>query len=706
MSRPWKTLGVVGLCLAVVFATMAWMSHTVLTLDRAEEDALYNAALEESVRLSLWRMDSALAPIIARESARPPFIYQAFYPAAHARSLMSPEAQEGDATVPSPLLTERCPYVLLHFEIDAEQGVTSPQVPGDGEGHQRAQQFATAEELGSWSGRLGTIRGFLDLDSVAVALAASQQDTLLALSVPEDRTTVTRYEPVRATKKKMDPPPAPDPPQPDPPQPQPEESAPQAVAEFNKLADRQQADRAEQMAQLADNNQFNPANMEQRKHAQDVVSRNLDNEASAPAQVAQQRYSRGGDQQAAVPIFNQQVEPEPQEEFNEDAQVLLNAQEFMERSSIANDTIVLQQTAVNYYMPPTELVTGYVVPLWMGDQLLLLRRVSVSGTERIQGCWIDWPAMERGLLDDIRDLLPGASLEPVSTGTIDEHGRMLAALPIRLIPGELPPVVTPISSPIRTSLGVAWLGIIVAVTAVLILLAGTLSLSERRAAFVSAVTHEMRTPLTTFRMYTEMLAAGMVTGEKRAQYLETLQREADRLGHLVDNVLAYARLEKGTSPRQLAAVPVAELLGRVQARLEDRAAQAGRVLVVETGEEPDLAVRADVAAVEQILLNLVDNSCKYAADADDPTIHLAIHARGRRVAIQVRDHGPGIDPPDRNLLFEPFTKSAKDAAGTAPGVGLGLSLCRRLARDMKGDLLLDRSTTDGAAFQLVLKRTS
>ena len=72
------------------------------------------------------------------------------------------------------------------------------------------------------------------------------------------------------------------------------------------------------------------------------------------------------------------------------------------------------------------------------------------------------------------------------------------------------------------------------------------ALSERRGAFVSAVTHELRTPLTTFRMYAEMLAEGMVPSpEARQKYLETLRREADRLAHLVENVLQYARLERG-----------------------------------------------------------------------------------------------------------------------------------------------------------------
>ena len=79
-----------------------------------------------------------------------------------------------------------------------------------------------------------------------------------------------------------------------------------------------------------------------------------------------------------------------------------------------------------------------------------------------------------------------------------------------------------------------------------LVLGGALSLSERRGTFVSAVTHELRTPLTTFRLYTEMLDEGMVaSGESQRNYMKTLRSEADRLGHLVENVLSFARLERG-----------------------------------------------------------------------------------------------------------------------------------------------------------------
>ena len=95
-----------------------------------------------------------------------------------------------------------------------------------------------------------------------------------------------------------------------------------------------------------------------------------------------------------------------------------------------------------------------------------------------------------------------------------------------------------------------WGAVLFAVLAAAVLLHGVMTLSERRAAFVSSVTHELRTPLTTFRMYAEMLARGMVPdAERRQEYYETLQSESERLTLLVENVLAYARLERGRKPQ-------------------------------------------------------------------------------------------------------------------------------------------------------------
>jgi signal transduction histidine kinase len=260
--------------------------------------------------------------------------------------------------------------------------------------------------------------------------------------------------------------------------------------------------------------------------------------------------------------------------------------------------------------------------------------------------------------------------------------------------------------PIHVALSVAWGCLVIAAGAVGGVLAAVISLSERRAAFTSAVTHELRTPLTTFRMYTEILAEGMIADEhKRREYLATLHSEAVRLGHLVENVLAYARLERGRNGRPTEIADVKAVLDRTGERLRQRAALAGMTLLVPdaTALSP-MPVRVDMSAVEQILSNLVDNACKYAGGAADKSIHLEVAYEAGRAVIRVRDHGAGIRDADARRLFRPFHKSAERAASTAPGVGLGLALSRRLARALGGDLRLCREVKDGACFELVLAR--
>ena len=304
-------------------------------------------------------------------------------------------------------------------------------------------------------------------------------------------------------------------------------------------------------------------------------------------------------------------------------------------------------------------------------------------------------------------LLPEADLEPVSADGCMDNNRLLSFLPVKLAPGEPAPV-EPFEelSSLRLFLIVAWTCGLVAAAAIGVLLIGAFSLSERRRRFVSAVTHELRTPLTTFRMYTEMLNEGMVRGdEKRKEYISKLHVEADRLGHLVENVLAFARLEESAKGKFLDTTPLGEVMERVTGRLSERATQAGMTLDVGTFDAL-LArdVRADVAAVERILFNLVDNACKYGAPSEPSAavIHIDAESRGDRVCLVVQDHGPGVPADKLRNLFQPFSKGDGETTSESPGVGLGLALSRRLAEDMGGGLELDRTYTDGARFVLTL----
>jgi K+-sensing histidine kinase KdpD len=146
-----------------------------------------------------------------------------------------------------------------------------------------------------------------------------------------------------------------------------------------------------------------------------------------------------------------------------------------------------------------------------------------------------------------------------------------------------------------------------------------------------------------------------------------------------------------------------------------RAAQAGMECIVELqdnkapspcplpeGEGSRTEFTTDQAVVEQILFNLVDNAAKYAREGADRRIHIEANRSGPFVTLTVRDHGPGMKNGGWSRHNEPFTKSAQESAESAPGVGLGLALCRRLARELKGRLDISESSDKGTVVTLLL----
>lgn len=346
------------------------------------------------------------------------------------------------------------------------------------------------------------------------------------------------------------------------------------------------------------------------------------------------------------------------------------------------------------------VATGGFQPLWFEEEPFLLRQVA-SGrmVTAIEGVWLDRGAFRASLLGEITDLLPAADLEPVIPGEEQAAAMGLASFPWRLVPGETAVAAAVPRSAVVASLGAGWVAVGIALVAGLGLVTGIMALSERRASFVSAVTHELRTPLTTFRLYSDMLESGAVRDEgKRAVYFRTMRREADRLSHLVENVLAFSRIErKGGKPR-VVEVPMRSLVEGMRERLEERLAGADLHLVARIEGEP--VARADAAAVEHVVFNLVDNAAKYAAGSSPAEVEVSVVVSGDKVELAVADHGPGIPESDHGRVFRAFHKSAAEAAGTKPGVGLGLALSRRLARDMGGEL--EYRGGDGARFVLVL----
>lgn len=112
--------------------------------------------------------------------------------------------------------------------------------------------------------------------------------------------------------------------------------------------------------------------------------------------------------------------------------------------------------------------------------------------------------------------------------------------------------------------------------------------------------------------------------------------------------------------------------------------------------------RANISGLQRIVYNLVDNACKYAAEHGPPEIQLSVFAMSGRFEIRVTDHDPGISRDARKHLFKTFSKSVTDAAQTAHGVGQGLSLRRRLACAMQGELTVEQSSAEGTTFGVSL----
>ncbi len=357
-------------------------------------------------------------------------------------------------------------------------------------------------------------------------------------------------------------------------------------------------------------------------------------------------------------------------------------------------------------------------PFWLGTELFLVREVITSTGRVVQGVWLDASSLRSSLLATAEDILPRAGLDPVQgvAFVTNAAGRLLpttpppvadpmalVGLPWRLVPHETAAAGLTGFTPVRVILAAAWAAAVLAAVAACALLLGVTRLSERRAAFVSSVTHELRTPLTTFRLYSEMLEQGMVGDEaQRSHYLRTLRTEAERLTHLVDNVLAYSRIERARRHSRHERLELPAWLERVTPRFAERAQECGMTLCVEVPPgAASLVAVTDATALEQILFNLIDNACKYAAGrCQEPVVRLILDRRGRWAEFRVCDTGPGIHRRERRRLFRPFHKSADEAANTKPGVGLGLALSHRLAKSLGGELFLEKANGPGACLVL------
>jgi signal transduction histidine kinase len=234
--------------------------------------------------------------------------------------------------------------------------------------------------------------------------------------------------------------------------------------------------------------------------------------------------------------------------------------------------------------------------------------------------------------------------------------------------------------------------------------------AERRNRFVAAVSHELKTPLTSIRMYGEMLRDGLVADEsKRDEYYRTITDESERLSRLIDNVLDFSRLEKGEYEVTPSSGNVAAIVEEVTAKLRPHAAREGFTIRVETETDRPLSEAVfDRDALTQVIFNLVDNALKYARGATrkEVIISSTTDSEGGGVRVSVRDFGPGIPAGDLARVFDAFYRAEDELTRTTKGTGIGLALVKELMESIGGSVCAENAEGGGLRVSLRLPRAA
>ncbi|GMU44211.1 MAG: HAMP domain-containing histidine kinase [Xanthomonadales bacterium] len=227
-------------------------------------------------------------------------------------------------------------------------------------------------------------------------------------------------------------------------------------------------------------------------------------------------------------------------------------------------------------------------------------------------------------------------------------------------------------------------------------------LARQQQDFVAAVSHELKTPLTSIRMYAEMLREGWAGEDRKRSYYDYIHDESERLSRLIANVLQLARMERNEHPLELKRLRVDALCDLLRSKVDSQIARAG--FEVEYHLEAGCAareLRVDADALCQIVINLVDNAIKFSAAAPVRRIEIGARAQGEWLLLGVRDHGFGIPKPQLKRIFGLFYRGGDELTRETVGTGIGLALVRQLARAMGGEVDA-QNREPGAEFQLRL----
>lgn len=673
---PWL---VFGLCALLVVDVLAWATWRVLALERAERKATRAADTAQRERLALWQMDSMVSVLLARESARPYFEFRSAY-AADLPYGRAWETGESSRVRTSALAAGTGdPVLRLHFQIEPDGSVGSPQVSAGAELGPAPGSVARAQGLRAQ--RLVAELAIALREASAPALGRDESGLLITGEYAfadhdgDGRVAVADEHPSFGVGSG----------------PSSKEEIPGALASAKSV-----------MAPGTDAGEL-----------ADSVGGTAPQTAAEPAGGEPVRTDTAASERDAGsgPIPEDRTGPED----------LDLRQQLFDIAQSSNLAFNVERAGRDPAEPP--VIVGLLQPRWLvaktdAPELIFEREVRVGEARYTQGIWIDWPALRARLLAIAVRQMPGVRLEPVLTTDFsadhspglargaDRAGERgsdtLATIPVRL---RLPAgdVSEAFWSPARVTLAVSWIAAVVALFAIGMVLRTSMRLADRRGRFVAAVTHELRSPLTTFRLHTDLLDRAH-DGEQRRAHIAVLRGESRRLGEVIESVLVYAGMRSATNAS--VETTLGEVLRPVLATLSARVESAGGSFNASVSDGiADIPVRLRPGSVERILGNLVENACRYAGpsaeEAGDLEVTLTVGRTGKRIRIRVRDNGPGIPTSERAAIFRDFYRGVS-ASRVHRGLGLGLALARSLARAEGGDLRLVEMDGPGACFELGL----
>ena len=346
---------------------------------------------------------------------------------------------------------------------------------------------------------------------------------------------------------------------------------------------------------------------------------------------------------------------------------------------------------------------------------------------------VAWHDIGRIVKDTLPTLYPeglGPGASPASRlNVVDEEGRIIFGPPLRSgeftvgvrFPTTLynwrlqvsPTASEELASRVQsrktleiTLVSLSCIVIIIGVAAILFAVQRERKINEQKSEFVANVSHELKTPLALVRMFAEMLQSGRVASDdKRREYLDIIVNESERLSSLIENVLDFAKVERGREAYDFAEGDVGAAVSRAVQVLRYRAEREAVELEVHVDENLPPA-RIDDRAIQLAVMNLVDNAIKYASGGK--VVRVSVTDVPQGIEIRVIDEGPGIPAEERTRIFERFVRGTAARDRSQPpirGSGIGLSLVRHIAEAHGGGVRVESQPGKGSTFLLRIPKT-